>query len=164
MPEICFEAFAWKVSEGNKRLPFPAMVLEEVTLHLGIAAAIAMFVAEATECLRGRVPLLGGCGLVLGDDLVEDRLEGTEFRCEATPRRRDRLGTLEHLPDRDSRQVEFPGDLPDGLAIATCPPNSAVIVHREHFRSLRASECFHAGALTLPKAAGWVTFRRSLCP
>ncbi len=89
MAEIGFEALARKMSQRNKRLSFPAMVLEDVALHLGVAAAVAMFVAKATEHLRGGVPLLGGRGFVVGEDLVDDRVEGTEFWCEAIPSRWD---------------------------------------------------------------------------
>ena len=68
MAEVGFEAFAWKMTQRNERLSFPATVLEEIALHLGVAAVVAMFVAKATKRLRGRVPLFGRRGLVLGEE------------------------------------------------------------------------------------------------
>ena len=47
---------------------------------------------------------------------------------------------LEDMPDRVPRVIEVAGDLPDGHAIATRPPNGAVVVHRKHVLDLRASE------------------------
>ena len=85
MAEIGFEALARKMSQRNEGLPFPAAVLEHIALHLGVAAAVAMLVAKATKHLHGGVPLLGRRGLVIGQNLVDDRLEGTEFRCAAIP-------------------------------------------------------------------------------
>jgi len=41
------------------------------------------------------------------------------------------------------------GDLSDGLAIQTRPPNGTVIVHRKHFLNLRAGERFRDGTLTI---------------
>ena len=51
----------------------------DVALHLGVAAGVAVLVAEAAEDLGGGVPLLGRGGLVVGEDLVDGRLEGAEL-------------------------------------------------------------------------------------
>ena len=114
-----------------------------------------MLVAKATKHLRGGVPLLGRCGLVVGENLVDGALKGTEDRSLSVREPGDgvRLGVPQDLADRVSRKIELPGRSPDGHAIAMRPPNSAVIVHRKHFLCLRASECFHDGTLTLTKAA-----------
>ena len=39
---------------------------------------------------------------------------------------------VESMPDGLSRVSELAGDLADGHAIATRPPNGAVVVHRKH--------------------------------
>ena len=67
-----------------------ASVLEEVALHLGVTAGVAVLVAEAAEDLRGGVPLLGRGLLVVGQDLVDDRLE----------RPQDGRGSVSGLRDR----------------------------------------------------------------
>ena len=150
--------------------PAASSVLEDIALHLGVAAAVAMLVAKATKHLRGGVTLLGRRGLVVQKNLVDDPLERTEFRCEAIPNRWVGLGMVENLPDGDSGEIEFPGDLPDGLAIAVRPPNGAVIVHRKHFlASMRVRHpCKEAhstgggwGGSLLDDhiAPRWVTFR-----
>ena len=164
MAEICFEAFAWKMPQWNKRLPLPAMVLEEVALHLSVAALITMFVAEATNACAAVCRCLGGAVrssatiwsrmLWKGPSFGANRFRGVEMGSGF-------LSTfLIVIRDRLNSRAICRMDLPP----PTRPPNSAVIVHREHFRSLRASECVRAGATTLTKTAGWVTFRRSHCP
>ena len=66
----------------------PASVLTQVALHLGIAAAVAVLVAEPPEDLGGGVPLLGRGGLVVDEDLVDDRLNRPQQRSESVPGRR----------------------------------------------------------------------------
>jgi hypothetical protein len=124
--EIGFEALAREMTQGDERLLLAASVPEHVALHLGIPAGVVLFVAEAAKDLRGGVPLLGRGGFVVDQDLVDDRLEGAEFRRGAIPARRNRLGMVEGLPDGDPGEVELPGDLADGLAIAPRPPNGTV--------------------------------------
>jgi hypothetical protein len=48
------------------------------------------------------------------------------------------LGALEGVPDGPPRMTELPGDLSDGEAIASRPPNRSVVVHGNHVLSLRA--------------------------
>ena len=57
------------------------------------------------------------------------------------------------MPDGLACVSELPGDLPDGHAIATSPPNRAVVVHREHVLGLRVGESIPVGTFTLTKAA-----------
>ena len=111
-----------------------AAVLAEVALDLGVAAGVAVLVAEAAEDLGGGVPLLGRGVLVVGEDLVDDRLERPEQRGDPVPGRWEGigLGMLEDLPDGVPGVPEFAGDLPDGHAIAMGPPDGAVVVHRKH--------------------------------
>src|SRR2546423_11228482 len=49
--------------------------------------------------------------------------------------------------------MELPGELSDGQAIATRPPNGTVIVHRNHVLGLRVGESFSVRTFTLTKAA-----------
>ena len=122
------------MAQRDERFLMPASVLAEVALDLGVPAAVAVFVAEPPEELGGGVPLLGRGGLVVDEDLVDDRLDRPQERGESVPGRRQgiRLGLLEDLPDGVSRMPEFAGDLADGLAIASRPPNGSVVVHRKH--------------------------------
>ena len=73
--EIGLEALAREMSQGDEGLLMPPPMLAHVALHLGIPAAVAVLVAKASEDLSGGVPLLGRCGLVVDEDLVDDRLE-----------------------------------------------------------------------------------------
>ena len=52
------------------------------------------------------------------------------------------VGVVENLPDGVARMVELAGDLADGLAIASRPPNGTVVVHRKHILALREGESF----------------------
>ena len=70
--EVGLEAVAREMAQGDEGLPMPSAVLANIALDLGIAAAVAVLVAEAAEDLRGGVPLLGRGGLVVGQDLVDD--------------------------------------------------------------------------------------------
>ena len=99
MAEVSFETFAWKMSQRNNACS--AATAKTIAVP-GVPTTVAIFVAQATECLRGRVPLLAGRGLVLDENLVEDFVERTQFRCGTIPSYWDGLGMLEHLPDRDS--------------------------------------------------------------
>ena len=107
-------------------------MFEDITLHLGIATTVAMLVAKSTKHLHRGVSLLGRRGLVVQKNLVDDPLEWPELRRGTIPNRRGRLGLVESLPDGNSREIEFPGKLPDGFATAVCPPNGAIIIHRKH--------------------------------
>jgi hypothetical protein len=148
MAEICFEALAWKMSQRDECLLLPLAVLEQIALHLGVAAAVVVFIAKATQHLRCGMPLLGRRCLVVQKDLVDDSVEGTEFWCETIPSRWTSLGMLEHLPDGVTGVVEFPGDLLDKLTVAAWPPNGAVVVHAKHFlASVRVSDSMQERSL-----------------
>ncbi len=101
MTEIGLEALAREVSQRDERLLMPTSVFEQVALDLGIPAAVAMIVAEASEDLSGGVPLLGRGDLVVDQDLVDDRLDRPQEWGEPIPGRRDggRLGLFEDLAD-----------------------------------------------------------------
>ena len=49
MPEIRFEALSWKMAQRDEGLPLRSSVLEDITLHLGIATAVAVLIAKATK-------------------------------------------------------------------------------------------------------------------
>ena len=140
--EVGLEALAREMAQGDEGLLMPASVLAQVALDLGVAAGVAVLVAEAAEHLRGGVPLLGRGGLVVGEDLVDDRLERPEHGGRSVPGQRlgMGLGMLEDLPDGLAGVSELPGDLADGHAIASRPPNRAVVVHRKHVLGLRVGD------------------------
>ena len=60
--EVGLEATAREVAQGDEGLAMSASVLEHVALDLGVAAGVAVLVAEAAEDLGGGVPLLGRGG------------------------------------------------------------------------------------------------------
>src|SRR5262249_48310612 len=62
-------------------------------------------------------------------------------------------GMCHDMPDGSSRVTELSGDCAEGQAIAPRPPDSAVVVHREHVLSLRGGESFPVGTFTLTEAA-----------
>ena len=76
--EIGFEALARKMAQRDERFLMPRSVLAHIALHLGIAAAVTVFVAEPPEDLSGGVPLLARGGLVVDQDLVNDRVKRPE--------------------------------------------------------------------------------------
>ena len=47
---------------------------------------------------------------------------------------------LEDIPDRVPRVIKVESDPPDGLAIATRPPNGTVVVHRKHVLDLHEGD------------------------
>jgi hypothetical protein len=101
VPEIGFETLARQMGQGDERFLTLASMLAEVALYLSVTAAVAVFVAEPPEELCGGVPLLGRCGLVVDQDLIDDRLDRSQERGESVPGRRQgiRLGLLEDSPD-----------------------------------------------------------------
>src|SRR5271166_2728810 len=126
-------------------------MLEHITLHLGVAAAVAVLIAEATIHLRRGMPLLGRGGFIIDQDLVDDRRDGTQERSRAGsgPGGQWRFTMVEGMPNGFSRVIELSGDLPDGHAIAPSSPNRAVVIHRKHFLCLRASEPIPVGTFTI---------------
>ena len=73
--EIGFEALARQMPQRDEGFLMSPPVLADIALDLGIAAAVVVLVAEAPVDLRGGVPLLGRGGLVIDEDLVDDRPE-----------------------------------------------------------------------------------------
>jgi hypothetical protein len=97
-----------------------------------------MLITEATMDLCGGVPLLGRGVLVVGEDLLDERLDRAEDGSLSVPGP-DGLGfsVVEDMPDGLACMSELSGDLSDGHAIASSPPNRAIVVHREHVLGLR---------------------------
>jgi hypothetical protein len=75
VPEIGFEALARQMGQRDERFLTLASMRAEVALYLCVPSTIAVFVAEPPEELGGGVPLLGRRGLVIDQDLVDDRLD-----------------------------------------------------------------------------------------
>src|SRR5258708_39279979 len=101
--------------------------------------------------LRRRVSLLGRSGFILDEDLFDDRLDRTQERSRplSAPWDWQRFGMIESMPNGFSRVSELSGNLSDGHAIAPGPPNRAVVIHRQHFLCLRASEPIPVGKFTI---------------
>jgi hypothetical protein len=83
--EIGLEPPTRQVPKRDERLPMSTSVFEHVTSHLGIPAKIAVLVTEASEGLGGGVTLLERGGLVVDEDLVDDRLDRPQERSEPIP-------------------------------------------------------------------------------
>ncbi len=149
--EISLEPLAGKMPQRNERFALSTAMLEHITLHLGVAAAVAVLIAEATIHLRRGMPLLGRGGFIIDQDLVDDRRDGTQERSRAGsgPGGQWRFSMVEGMPNGFSRVIELSGDLPDGHAIAPSSPNRAVVIHRKHFLCLRASEPIPVGTFTI---------------
>ena len=142
MAEIRFEALARKMAQGDECFPLAASVLEDIALHLGVAAAVAVFIAKATKRLRRCVPLFGRRGLVVQKDLVDRAVKWSEDRGLSARGTGNgvRLRVPQDLADRVSRTIKFESESLDGHAIAMGAPNSTVFVHRKHsLASVRVS-------------------------
>ena len=139
--EVGLEAMSGQMAEGDEGLAMSPPVPEHIALDLGIPAGIGMLVAEATMDLRGGVPLLGRGILVVGEYAVDDRLDRPEDGGLTLPGPGGLgFGMVEDMPDGLACMSELPGDLADGHAIATSPPNRAIVVHREHVLGLRLGD------------------------
>jgi hypothetical protein len=76
--EVSFEPPAGRVVERDERLTSVATALLKVSLDGQVAAGVVVFGDESAEDLRGGVPLLGRCGLILREDVVNDGPHGIE--------------------------------------------------------------------------------------
>jgi hypothetical protein len=113
MTEVGFKALTRKMAQRDECLPVASPMFENIALYLSIPTRVAVFVAEAAKDLGGSVPLLGRRGLIVGEDLVDDRLEGAELGRVPSPNRGNRLGVCKGLSDRDPGEPELAGNLPD---------------------------------------------------
>jgi hypothetical protein len=75
--EIGFEPLAGEMPQRHEGFLMSSPMPPDVASHLAITTVIAVLVAETTEHLHGRVSLLGRGPLVVGQDLVDDGLEGS---------------------------------------------------------------------------------------
>ena len=64
----------------DERLAAVEAVLLAVTLHLVVAAGVVVLGDESSEDLAGGVSLLGRCGLVGDEDVIDDGSECSEGR------------------------------------------------------------------------------------
>jgi hypothetical protein len=118
---------------------------------------------KATMDLCGGMPLLGRSVLVVGQDLIDDRRDRTEDGSRSVSGPRGwRHGMREDMPDRFSCMSKLAGDLSDRHAIATSPPDCAIVVHRKHVLGLRVGESIPGRTFTLTKAAQVGSDRRQL--
>jgi hypothetical protein len=134
-------------------------MLEHITLDLGISSGVGVLIAKATVDLSSGVALFGGSVLVVGEDLVDDRLDRSEpGSLSVTVGWERRFGMVEDMPDGFACVSELSGDLSDGHAIATSPPNRAIVIHRKHVLGLREGDPIPVGTFTLTKAAAVGSF------
>jgi hypothetical protein len=140
MTEIGLEALSGEMPQGDEGLAVRAVVLAEIALHLAVTTVVLMLVPEAAKDLRCSMPLFGRSILVVGQDLVDDDLKRPQHGRVSISGLGTGLRMLEDMPDRVPRVIKVESDPPDGTAIATCPPNSTVVVHRKHVLDLREGE------------------------
>ena len=97
----CRPSANWQMYRRDGRVLIAASVLEHVASHLNIPAAVSVLVPEAPEYLCGCVPLLGGRGLVIDQDSVDDWLEWPDQRgvSLASSSDRRRSGMSQDMPD-----------------------------------------------------------------
>jgi hypothetical protein len=105
----------------------------EVALHLGVTAGVVVLIAEPPEHLGSGMPLFGRRGLVVDQDLIDERVERPEDRRGSVvgPGIGAGLGIGEDLPDLPPGVVKGARDLADGHAIASGASNRSVVVHRK---------------------------------
>jgi len=141
------------MSQGDEGLPISPPVLEHLTLDLGIPAGIVVLVAKSTHDLSGGVPLLERGVLIIGQNLIDDRLNRAKDGSRSLPGPRSRrLGIGEDVPDGLSGMSKLSGDLSDRVTITTSPSNRTIVVHRKHVLGLRVGESIPVGTFTLTKA------------
>jgi hypothetical protein len=140
--EIGFEAPAREMSQRDEGFRLSRPASSHAALHLGVPAVVAMLVAEAAKDLGSGMPLLGGCGFVIAEDLIDDRLERPELGGGTVPGQRlgMRVGMDKGMPDGFSGVSELAGDLSDGHAIAPSPADCAIVVHGHHVLGLRVDD------------------------
>jgi hypothetical protein len=134
MAEIGFEALTGEMSQRDEGFLMSSAVSPDIALDLAVTAEIALLALEAAAHLHGGVPLLGRGLLVVGEDLVDDRLERPQNRGgpRLAPGVGSRLGLGENPPNLLPRVMKRARDSADGQAIASGTSNRSVIVHRKH--------------------------------
>jgi len=81
VPEVGLKALSWVVGQGDEGLAAVAAVASDVASDLVVATGIGVLVLESAEDTRGGVTLLGGSGLIGGEDGVDEGLVGSEGGC-----------------------------------------------------------------------------------
>jgi hypothetical protein len=109
-------------------------VLTDVAADLVVAAGVAVLVAQATVQLHGGVTLLGRGLLVIGEDGVDDGVEGAQDRGGGwlAAGAGLGLGTGEDLADLAAGMSEGARAVADRHAVAVRQSDVGVVVHRPH--------------------------------
>ena len=158
--EVCFQAPARRMRQGNERLSLVAEALADISSHLVIAARVAVLIPQTTIELRRRVLLLRGGLPIVGQDLLDQGLVGTQSRGRPILLQavRPRLTLLQDLPDLTPGVTKPPGNLPNAHPIAMCDADLTIIFHRQHpFFSVKLGAS--SKALSLRSSLRWVHFR-----
>jgi hypothetical protein len=118
----------------DEGLLMPDAFPPQVALDLGVAAGVAVLVVESPIDLGGGMPLLGRRGLVVDQDLIDDRVERPQDRSGSLvgPGVGPRFGLGQDPTDLPPGVMKGTRDLADGHAIASSASNRSVIVHRKH--------------------------------
>ena len=125
---------AWKMPQRNECFSFSPAVLEQVALHLGVAAVVTALVAEATAHLSGGMPLFWRRGLVVSKDLVNDCKGRSQERSDSVPHLWNRIGpgVRQYLADCVVRVFKLTSDQFDREPLAMGSADVTIIVHRKH--------------------------------
>src|SRR5262249_47503066 len=99
-----------------------------------ITAGITMLIPQTFEDTPIRVPLLGRRLLIVGKNLFDNGMKGTELACRWFPRARIRLRLRagQYFANLAPRMVKSAGDGTNAHAIPMGLTNARKVVHRKH--------------------------------
>ncbi len=120
--------------QRNARLALGPTELADVAPHLVVAARVTVLIPQTTIELRRCVLLLAGGLLILGQDLLDQRLVRTQLggRPILLQRVRTGLTLLQNLPDLPPGRVKPSGNLPNAHPVPMRNPDLTIIFHRQH--------------------------------
>jgi hypothetical protein len=131
--EVTLQALARIVVERDERRRLGPPLGKEILPDALVAAGIAVLVAQASEDLGARVPLLAwrrGVGL---QDGVDDGFEGIDDGGQGATAVGLGFGLGEDLADLAAGMMEAAGELPDAHVLdAMGMANACVLVHLDH--------------------------------
>jgi hypothetical protein len=124
--EVRLQPLAWIVRQRDKRFGVLPLRFANVTAHGIIAALITVLITQPFEEAAARVPLLGRRLFIVGENLLEDGMKGTQLACGrfAEPGKRLGFRVDQYVADLASRIVKRAGDGPNAHTIAPSLSNT----------------------------------------
>ena len=132
--EIGLQTPARRMRQGDERLTAIPAVFAYVASDLVIATHVALFVPQTPIELGRRMTLFTGGLLIIGQDLIDQRLVGIQTRSRPSLPKRvgTRLALAEHLANLPPRMTIPLGDLPNAHPVPMSDPDPAILFHRQH--------------------------------